>query len=86
MARITIELPDEVATNLRSLAAAGGVTEGSVVAALVRDAGLLSPEHAASLAAGLADADAGRLVPHDAVAEWLRAWGGSDEPRTPPLP
>jgi len=86
MARITIDIPDEVAASLRSLAAAGGMTEGNVVAALVRDTGLLSSEQAASLAAGLADAQAGRLVAHDTVADWLRSWGdGGDLPK-PPLP
>lgn len=86
MARITIEIPDELAAGLRSLAAAGGVSEGSVIAALIRDSGLFSPEHAASLAAGLADAEAGRFVPHDAVAEWLRSWGEGEELPKPPLP
>jgi predicted transcriptional regulator len=29
-------------------------------------------------AEGLADADAGRLVPHEEVAAWLETWGTAD--------
>jgi predicted transcriptional regulator len=32
---------------------------------------------------GEADADAGRVVPHDEVIEWLRTWGSADD-RPPP--
>jgi predicted transcriptional regulator len=28
---------------------------------------------------GEADADAGRVVPHDAVVRWLQSWGTPDE-------
>lgn len=35
------------------------------------------------VAAGLDDLEQGRSVEHDAVAEWLRSWGGSVE-RKPP--
>ena len=34
-------------------------------------------------AAGLDDLEQGRTVDHDAVADWLRSWGGLDE-RKPP--
>ena len=34
-------------------------------------------------AAGLDDLEHGRAVDHDAVAGWLRSWGGPDE-REPP--
>jgi predicted transcriptional regulator len=33
-------------------------------------------------AEGVADIEAGRVVPHDEVVEWLKTWGGPDE--TPP--
>ena len=32
---------------------------------------------------GEADADAGRLVPHEEVVEWLKTWGAPDEQPAP---
>ena len=32
---------------------------------------------------GVADADAGRTVPHERIREWLQAWGSEDEPEPP---
>lgn len=34
---------------------------------------------AASLARALADVEAGRVVAHEEVAKWLKAWGTKDE-------
>jgi predicted transcriptional regulator len=34
---------------------------------------------------GLADADAGRVVPHEEVERWLRSWGTENE-LPPPRP
>lgn len=36
-------------------------------------------------AEGEADADAGRVVPHEAVAVWLRSWN-TDHELPPPFP
>lgn len=33
----------------------------------------------AEIAAGLADAEAGRIIPHEKVAEWLQSWGKENE-------
>ena len=33
---------------------------------------------------GLADADAGRLIPHEEVATWLDTWGTPDSKPAPP--
>ncbi|MCB9528703.1 MAG: CopG family transcriptional regulator [Myxococcales bacterium] len=35
------------------------------------------------LDAGLADVEAGRVVDHDAVEDWLRTWGTKKEGRAP---
>ena len=35
------------------------------------------------IAAGVDDLDAGRTVEHDAVAGWLRSWGGPHERQVP---
>lgn len=35
------------------------------------------------LDAGLADIEAGRVVDHDAVEDWLRTWGTKKEGRAP---
>ena len=32
---------------------------------------------------GEADADAGRLIPHEEVVEWLKTWGTPDEQPAP---
>ncbi|MBW7835484.1 MAG: ribbon-helix-helix protein, CopG family [Sphingomonadales bacterium] len=32
---------------------------------------------------GLADLKAGKAVPHDKVADWLKSWGGSAERKRP---
>ncbi len=32
---------------------------------------------------GLADAEAGRVVPHERVRDWLKSWGGEDEGEPP---
>ena len=32
---------------------------------------------------GIADADAGRTVPHDQVRTWLKSWGDDDETDPP---
>ena len=33
--------------------------------------------------AGIADADAGRIVSHDRVVKWLRSWGKPSEGKAP---
>ena len=38
---------------------------------------------AAADAEGLADIEAGRVVPHEEVAEWLKTWGTPDETPAP---
>ncbi len=37
----------------------------------------------AALLQGEADADAGRLVPHDDVLAWVKTWGTDDEKPVP---
>ena len=37
----------------------------------------------ASLRRGLADAEAGRVISHEAMKRWLRSWG-TDDPVPPP--
>jgi len=39
---------------------------------------------AAALARARADVAAGRVVPHEKVAAWLRSWGTRDEKPMPP--
>ena len=35
------------------------------------------------IAAGLDDLEQGRTIGHEAVADWLRSWGGPDERKMP---
>lgn len=45
----------------------------------------VDPEtEAAALRRAEADVAAGRLVPHEEVAKWLRTWGTPDEKPMPP--
>lgn len=44
----------------------------------------IDPEaEAAADAEGLADIEAGRLIPHEEVAAWLDTWGTPDEQPAP---
>ncbi len=37
----------------------------------------------AQIEEGVADADAGRVIPHERVREWLLTWGGDEEGEPP---
>lgn len=48
--------------------------------------GLFDDPNAPELARrrALADIEAGRVIPHEQVSEWLKTWGSSDEKPMPP--
>ena len=37
----------------------------------------------AAIQEGIADADAGRIIPHERVRDWLKSWGTEDETGPP---
>jgi predicted transcriptional regulator len=77
MARISIELPDEVAARLTALAEARGISQDALVAELLGRDRLPQPDledeaaMAAWVAEGEADAAAGRTFSHEEVMAHL---------------
>jgi predicted transcriptional regulator len=70
MARITVEIADEAAASLRSVVAASGVDEASVIETALLLYGEQAAGFRAFVAEGEADVAAGRVVPmEDAFAE-----------------
>jgi len=37
----------------------------------------------AQIKEGLADADAGRMIPHEEIVKWLKTWGSEEESEPP---
>jgi prevent-host-death family protein len=82
------EFKAKAASILRALDEPLIVTQNGRAAAV-----LLSPEqfdemrdhnrYLEALARGLADAESGQMVEHEAVKAWLRSWG-TDKPKAPP--
>jgi predicted transcriptional regulator len=46
-----------------------------VIEQAIRDFVAVQQWHLAAIDEGIRDADAGRVVPHDDVAAWVRCWG-----------
>ena len=44
----------------------------------------LTPDDVVAIGRARADVAAGRVIPHDDVAEWLSRWGTPDETPMPP--
>ena len=81
-ATFTIRLDDETAASLRRRAAEEGRPPEEIAASAVEAWVEPTDEDIQAIRAGIADAEAGRTVPHDAVVRWLRSWGTPEE--TPP--
>jgi len=73
MARITVEIADEAAASLRSVVAASGVDEASVIETALLLYGEQAAAFRAFVAEGEADVAAGRVVPSEDVMEKLDA-------------
>lgn len=50
-----------------------------VIEQAIKDFVALQQWQVAAIEEGIAAADAGRMVGHEAVAEWVRSWGGPNE-------
>ena len=76
---LTIRLPTEAKERLDRLAKDSALSSSRLATDAIL-AFLDEQERAhEKIRAGLADADAGRLVPHEKVARWLDSWGTEDE-------
>lgn len=86
MSEVRLRLPDETAEAFDKLAA----ETGSSREALLREAAdaylAWIEQRRVGVGRGLADAEAGRVVEHEAVARWLRSWGTPDELPPPTCP
>jgi predicted transcriptional regulator len=76
---LTIRLPTEVKQRLDRLARDSALSSSRLATDAIL--GFLDEQELAreKIRAGLADADAGRVVPHQEVARWLQSWGSEDE-------
>lgn len=78
-ARLTIEVPKAVDERLEEAAEASSRSKRSLIQeALIAFLDLYDWQTEA-IATGIADADAGRVVDHEAVAAWLESWGTENE-------
>ncbi len=76
---LTIEVPVAVEERLEQAAQASSRSKRSLVqAALIAFLDLYDWQIEA-IRVGVADADAGRVVDHEAVAAWLESWGTEHE-------
>ncbi len=77
--QLTIEVPVAVEQRLDELARSSSRTKRSLIqAALIAFLDLYEWQTEA-IRAGVADADAGRVVDHEEVAAWLESWGTERE-------
>ena len=76
---LKIRLPTEAKERLDRLARDSALSSSRLAADAIL-AFLDEQERAMEkIRAGLADADADRVVPHEKVARWLDSWGSEDE-------
>ncbi len=81
--QLTIEVPVAVEERLEKVAQASSQSKRSVIqAALIAFLDLYDWQIEA-IRAGIADADAGRVVDHEPVAAWLESWGTENELSAP---
>ena len=77
--QLTIEVPVAVEERLEEVARASSRSKRSLIhGALIAFLDLYDWQVQA-IRQGIADADAGRVVDHEAVAAWLESWGTENE-------
>ena len=79
----TIRLTPELDQQVAKIAMALNRPKSWVIEQAVKDFVALQEWHLAAIEEGIRDADAGRVVPHDDVAAWVRSWGKPDESSPP---
>lgn len=75
----TIQLRPELDAQVTALATALDRPKAWVVEQAIAEFLTLQYWHLEAIDAGIAAADAGRVVPHDQVVAWLQSWGSPDE-------
>jgi predicted transcriptional regulator len=74
-----IWLAPELDREVAKIAKALNRPKSWVIEQAVKDFVVVQEWHLAAIEEGIRDADAGRAVPHDDVAAWVRSWGKPDE-------
>lgn len=75
----TIRLAPELDKEVSKIAKALNRPKSWVIEQAIKEFVALQEWHLAAIEEGIRDADAGRVVPHDEVAAWVRSWGKPDE-------
>lgn len=92
MARITIDIPDELAASLKAQAVAEGIAEGDLVLEALSwrveafpawDPYSPDAERLARIATGKAELKAGLGVPHERVLAWIEELDAGGNPPPP---
>ncbi len=77
--QLTIEVPAAVEKRLEAAAQASSRSKRSLIQTAVIAFLDLYDWQIEAIRVGVADADAGRVVDHEAVVAWLESWGTEDE-------
>ncbi len=77
--RLTIEVPLAVEERLEEVARSSSRSKRSLIQAALISFLDLYDWQIEAIRAGIADADAGRVVDHETVAAWLESWGTENE-------
>ena len=75
----TIRLTPELDRQVAKIAKALNQPKSWVIEQAIKDFVAVQEWHLAAIDEGIRDADAGRVAPHDDVADWARSWGKPDE-------
>jgi predicted transcriptional regulator len=79
----TIRLTPELDKQVTKIAEAINRPKSWVIEQAIKDFVAVQEWHLAAIDEGIRDADAGRVVPHEDVAAWVRSWGKPGELPTP---
>ena len=79
----TIRLTPDLDAQVTKIAEAMNRSKIWVIEQAIKDFVAVQEWHLAAIDKGIRDADAGRVVPHDDVAAWVRSWGKPGELPTP---
>jgi RHH-type transcriptional regulator, rel operon repressor / antitoxin RelB len=72
---ITVRVPRDVAKRLRALAQATDRSKSYVAAQAIEEFLTLQEWQVKAIRQGIAEANAGKLIPHDEAVKRLRRWG-----------
>jgi predicted transcriptional regulator len=79
----TIRLTPELDKQVTKIAEAINRPKSWVIEQAIKDFVAVQEWHLAAIDEGIRDADAGRVVPHEDVAAWVRSWGKPGELSAP---